>query len=66
MIVERSVDLLVVVAILFADALKEHQLSLKAVFIADSSGPVQQSRQYNLFIEWVIVGHGVEVVCVGM
>jgi hypothetical protein len=42
--VEGSVDLPVVVAILFEDVLQEKQLSLQAVFITESSGSVYESR----------------------
>jgi hypothetical protein len=41
--VEASVDLLVVVDILFEDVPQEHQLSLQAVFTTKSSGSVFQS-----------------------
>jgi hypothetical protein len=44
MAVEGSVDLPVIVAILFEDVLQEHQLGLQAVFITESSGSVYQSR----------------------
>jgi hypothetical protein len=37
--IESSVDLPVVVAILFEDVPQEHQLGLQAVFIKESSGP---------------------------
>jgi hypothetical protein len=40
MAVEGSVDLPIVVAILFEDVLQEQQLSLLAVFITESSGSV--------------------------
>jgi hypothetical protein len=60
MVVEGSVDLLVIVTILF-----ECQLGLQAVFITKSSGPEHQSRQYCLFIGWVIIGLGAEV-AIGM
>jgi hypothetical protein len=40
---EVSVDLLVIVTILFEDIPQEHQLGLKAVFITKSSGSVYQS-----------------------
>jgi hypothetical protein len=59
--VKGSVDLPVVVAILFEDVPQEQQLGLQAVFITKSSGPVRQSRQYRLFIGWVMVGVGAEV-----
>jgi hypothetical protein len=42
--VEGSVDLPVIVAILFEDVLQEQQLSLQAVFITESSSYVYQSR----------------------
>jgi hypothetical protein len=60
MTVEGSVDLPVVVTILFEDISQEHQLGLQAVFITESSGHVHQSRQYTLFIGWVMVGLGFE------
>jgi hypothetical protein len=41
--VEGSMNLPVVVAILFDDVLQEHQLGLQAVFITESSGSVYQS-----------------------
>jgi hypothetical protein len=41
--VKGSVDLPVVVAILFEDVLQEHQLDLQAVYITESSGFVYQS-----------------------
>jgi hypothetical protein len=40
MAVEGSVDLPVIVAILFEDTSQEHQLGLQAVFIMESSGPM--------------------------
>jgi hypothetical protein len=66
--VEGSVDLPVVVAILFEDVPQEHQLSLQAVFITESSGPVHQSREYSLFIGWVMMGIdiGVEIGVCGL
>jgi hypothetical protein len=42
--VEGSVDLPVVVAILFEDVPQENQLNLQAVLITDKSGPMHQSR----------------------
>jgi hypothetical protein len=55
--VEGSVDLPVIVAILFEDVLQEQQLGLQAVFIPKSSGSVYQSRLHRLFIGWVVMGH---------
>jgi hypothetical protein len=43
MMVEGSVDLPVVVAILLEDIPQEHELGLQAVFITESSGSVYQS-----------------------
>jgi hypothetical protein len=60
-VVEGSVDLSVVVAILLEDVPQEHQFGLQAVFITESSGPMHQCRQYRLFIGWVMIGLGVEV-----
>jgi hypothetical protein len=50
MAVAGSVDLLVVVAILFEDITQETQLGLQAVFITETSGPVLQinSTAYSL------------------
>jgi hypothetical protein len=42
--VEGSVDLPVVVAILYEDVPQEHQLGLQAVFFTQSSGSVYQSE----------------------
>jgi hypothetical protein len=64
MMVEGSV---VTLAILFEDLHREHQLGLQAVIITESSGSMHKSRQYHLFIGWVMVGLGVKVeigVCV--
>jgi hypothetical protein len=61
MAVEGSMDLLVIVAILFEDVLQEHQLSLQTVFITASTGSLYQSGQYHLFIGGVMMGLGVEV-----
>jgi hypothetical protein len=61
MAVEGSVDLLVIIAIMFEDVPEEHQFGLQVVFITESSGPVHQSRQHLLFIGWVMMGPGVEV-----
>jgi hypothetical protein len=44
MVVEGSLDLPVVVAIPFEDVPQEHQFNLYALFITESSGPVNQSR----------------------
>jgi hypothetical protein len=65
MVIEGSVDLPVIVDILLEDVPKEHRL--RAVFSTESSCPLHQSRQYHLFIGWVMMGLGVEVeigVCV--
>jgi hypothetical protein len=59
--VEGSVDLVIVVAILFEDIPQKHQFSLQAVVITESSGPVHQSREYHLFIGWVMMEFGVAV-----
>jgi hypothetical protein len=48
--VEDSVELPVVVAILFEDAPQEHQLGLQAVFITKNSGSVYQSGWYRFFL----------------
>jgi hypothetical protein len=61
MTVENSVDLPVIVAILFEDFPLEHQLGLLAGFITEISGPVHQSREYHLFIGWAMMGLGIEV-----
>jgi hypothetical protein len=61
MAVDGSVDLPVIVAILFEDVPQEHQLSLHAVFITQSSSPMLNSRQYCLFIGWVMMGLGIQV-----
>jgi hypothetical protein len=60
-VVEGSMDLPVIVAILFEDVPEEHQIGLQTVFITESSGPVHQSRQYRLFIGWVMMVLEVEV-----
>jgi hypothetical protein len=39
----------------------KHQLGLQAAFITKSSGSVYQRGQYRLFIEWVMMGLGIEV-----
>jgi hypothetical protein len=59
--VEGSMDLPVIVAILFEDVPQEYQLSLQAVFITESSGSVYKSGQYHLFTGGVMIGLGVEV-----
>jgi hypothetical protein len=56
MAVEGSVDLPVIVAILYEDVPQEHQLGLQAVFITESSDPMHQSRHYRLFIGWAMIG----------
>jgi hypothetical protein len=61
MVIEGSVDLPVIVAILFEGVLQEHQLNLQAVFITESSGSVYQIGEHRLFIGWVMMGLGVEV-----
>jgi hypothetical protein len=68
MAVESFVDQPIIVAILFEGVLHEQQLGLQAVFNIESSDPVHPSRQYSLFIGWVMMELSVEVeisVCVG-
>jgi hypothetical protein len=60
-VVEVSVVLPVVAAILSEDVPQEHQLGLQAVFITENSGSVYQSGQYHLFIGGVMMGLGGEV-----
>jgi hypothetical protein len=59
--VEGSVELPVVVTILFEDIPHEHQLGLHPAFITKSSGSVYQTGQYCLFIGWVMIGLNTEV-----
>jgi hypothetical protein len=58
--VKGSLDLPVVVAILFEDVPQECQLGLQAVFITNNCGTVYKSGWYGLFIGWVMMGLGVE------
>jgi hypothetical protein len=59
--VKGFVDLSVVVAILFEDVSQANQLGVQAAFIIVISGLIHQSRQYRLFIGWVIMELGFEV-----
>jgi hypothetical protein len=49
--VQYSVDLPVVVAILFEDVPQEHQIGLQALFITKSSGSVYQSGYYCFLLD---------------